>query len=290
MALAKTRLVVGVLLLAILVIAGLAVVSIYRSNPSPDSIRVAGVWSDGVDSPPGMRFYLLDVNASNGQSSVWKFDPSHFTLTSNSSKAYSPVENYSLEALLKPSLVSPGGQVTGFVAFLLASSEVPSELRYEDPTGFSLQTTSIPAVSAVASAFDPSVHVTFDGTPAADAVATWDGITNNTKALAFFGIEPGYRNDSFVFFTGQKIYVTLALYYYKYPSDPNSISVDSVTSDDGYAVSDIIGWQASLGVAQANQLPVTLVGYGSNAEVTLLVTVPPGPQPGVLHFTIHFSS
>jgi hypothetical protein len=286
---AHVRFLIITAVLVLLVGGSLVAVALNQSRGSNASVRVDRVWSDSVDAPKGMTFYLLDVNASNGRPSSWQLDPSRFMLKSNVSHVYSPADNYSEVALLSSEVVPSGQRVSGNVAFLLPDDEAPSKLSYDDG-GVSLQTTDLPAVSGIASRFDPSVHVQFNGTTAASAVATWDGITNQTNGLTFFGEEPGYRNYSFVFFTGQKIYVTFALYYYKFPYDPNSISVDSVTSDDGYAVSDVVGWQAALGVVEPHQLPVTMTGYGSNVEVTVLVTVPPGPQPGVLHFTLQFSS
>lgn len=275
----------------VLVVGGTALFASLNWTGPRSSIQVARVWSDSVDAASGMTYYLLDVNVSNGQSAAWQVDPSHFSLASNASRVYSPVENYSVVALLDASTIPAGGRVAGELAFLLPKAESPARLSYSDQAGRALQTAAIPTVSGVASRFDPSVHVQFNGTAAANAVASWDGITNQTNALAFFGGEPGYRNYSFVAFTGQKIYVTLTLYYYKFPYDPNSIVVESVTSDDGYAVSDVVAWQAGFfSTPQPHQLPVTMTGYASNVDVTLLVTVPPGPQPGVLHFTIQFGT
>jgi len=275
---------------ALIVVGSVFAVTFNVSPKPPGSIRIVQVWFDGVDAPQGMGFYILDVNASDTQSSVWQFNPADIEVSISSSRTSSPVDNYSEVPLLGSSDISPGKSVAGDDVYLLPQGETPTELSYHGTGTMAPLQVQVPAVSGVASRFDPSVHVQFNGTSADRAVATWDGITNQTNGLTFFGEEPGYRNYTFVFFTGQKIYVTFALYYYKFPYDPDSIVVDSVTSDDGYAVSSVVGWQASLGVVQAHQLPVTMTGYGSNVEVTALVTVPPGPQPGVLHFTLQFST
>lgn len=283
--LCRTRVVLVVVVLFLLVGASLGVLAL-RGMQSNERIQVVRVWSDAVDAPAGMVFYLLDVNVSNEQSAAWQVDPTLFTLDSNASHVYFPVSNYSEVSLLEPSSVSRGQRLLGNVAFLLPKNESPVALSYGQ--GGSVRTSDIPAVSGVASRFDPFVHVQYAGAAASSAVAGWNGITNQTNGLTFFGEEPGFRNYSFVFFTGQRIYVTLALYYYPFPYDPKSISVASVTSGDGYTISDVAGWQSSSGNIQPHQLPVTMSGYGSNVEVTLLVTVPPGQQPGVLHFTLNF--
>ena len=277
-------------LLVLLIGAGILAITRAETHSEPEQIQVTKVWTDRVDSPPGMVYYLLDVNASTIGPFAWNLEPSLFSMTTNASLTYYPTVNYNETAVLRESTMNPGRFIVGEVVFDVPLNQIPTKLSYADPrNGISIQTTAIPAGSGTASRFDPSVHFEFNGTSAANAVATWAGITNQTNGLAFFAGGPGSRNYSFVFFTGEKIYVTFAFYYYRFPYDPNSIVVKSISSEDGYVVSDVLAWQANFPSLGPQQLPVTMTGYGSNVEVTLLVTVPPGPQYGVLHFTVQWS-
>jgi hypothetical protein len=241
-----------------------------------------------------MTYYLLTVNASDSGSSVWNLNPSFLSLTTASSGPYEPVANYSVVALMGNTTVSPGEHTMGRVAFELPAGQTPSTLTYSDSKGgVSIEAQGMPGISGVASRFDPSVHFTLNGTSWANTITTWAAITNQTNALAFFGGEANYKNSSFIFFTGQRISVTFAFYYYRLPSYPETIAVRAITSSDGYQVSDVLAWQETFGFSGYNTpspLPETMTGYGSNLEVTLLATVPPGPQPGVLHFTVQFGA
>jgi len=266
-----------------------------QSTPAAKlGIQVAKVWSDSVDSISGKVYYLLDVNASNEGSVAWHFNPSFLTLTSNDSAVYSAAANYTVLPILGPSDIESGQHAVGEVAFELPTSQRPIGLDYKDPMdGIVISANSVPDVIGIATRFDPSVHYLFNGTSAESAIATWTGITNRTNALTFFGEEPGYRNYSYVFFTGQKIYVTFTFYYYKFPYDPNTIAVRAVTSDDGYDTSDVLAWSGYTGFPGSDvghPLPAYLTGYGAETSVTLLVTVPSGQPSGVLHFTVQWSS
>ena len=263
--------------------------------PAPHlRIQVAKVWSDSVDSPSGMVYYLLDVNASNNGPGTWHFHSEHLALTSNTSSSYSAATGYASSQSLGTIDIGSGQQIVGEVAFELPMDQKPVSLAYTDATNaISLATNTIPEVSGIATKFDPSVHYVFTGTAASSAIATWAAITNQTNALAFFGGESGYRNYNFVFFTGQHIYVTLTFYYYKYPYDPNTITLRAVTSNDGYIITDLVAWPTPSGFPGSNEahpLPANLTGYGAETSVTLLVTVPPGHPSGVLHFTVQWSS
>lgn len=278
--------------IALLVGAALVATEFAAGGVSPH-IEAVSVWSDSVDAPPGMVYYLLDVNVSNGGPSAWNLDPSLFSVTSNASISYPRASSYNATAVLESVSIGSGRHLAGEVAFELPAGQVPSKLNYHDSkVGVSVQAPRVPAVSGVASRFDPSVHFDLNGTSWAGTIATWAAISNQSSALYFFSGEEGQRNDRFVFFTGQKIDVSFAFYYYKGPMDPNTIEIKSIKSDDGYAVSDVLALRPTFGFSGyggPSPLPVTMTGYGSNIEVTLLATVPPGPQYGVLHFTVQFA-
>ena len=296
--LARSRLLFAFIFLALILGAGMVVVIENGTGSTRGTLLVSRTWSDAVDAPHGMTFYLLDVNVTDAGPSTWHLDPSQFSLTSNGSRSYTPTENYSEVLLLGKSGLLPGHNISGEVAFLLPANQAPSTLGYSGGSSVSVQPAGVPAVSGVASRFDPSVHFqlvgasTQTGAITTDGITAWAAISNVTSyAMAFFGGESGYRNYTFVFFTGQRIYVSLFFYYYRVPGAPNSMTVDSVASDDGYSVSDVLAWGASvLGGSQPVPLPATMTGYGSSLGVTLLATVPPGPQAGVLHFTVQFSA
>ena len=289
------RLVFVSVALALLIAAGTVMVIRIEDRMTKGQLKVSGTWSDGVDSPPGSTYFLLDVNVADAGPSTWHLDPSLFSLASNGSHSFTFAANYSALALLGKEDLLPGHSISGEVAFLLPWGQTPSTLSYGD-SAISVQPADVPPVSGEASRFDPSVHFLLEGASTqngaitADGITTWAAISNNTSALTFFGGEHGYRSNSFVFFTGQNIEVSFAFYYYRVPGAPNSLTIDSVSSDDGYAVSNVLAWKTSfLGTEQPSALPTTLTGYGSNVEVTLLATVPSGPQAGVLHFTVQFS-
>lgn len=258
------------------------------------SVEVAKVWSDKVDAPSGMIYYLLDVNASNQGTETWHFNPSFFDLISNESGVYSAAANYTALPVLGVSDIASGQHAIGELVFELPANQGPLSLDYKDSmNGIVISASSVPSVTGIATKFDPSVHYSFNGTSASSAIATWAGITNQSNALTFFGEEPGYRNYGFVFFTGQRIYVTFSFYYYKFPYDPNTIAVRAITSDDGYEISNVLAWSGYTGIPGSNvghPLPAYLTGYGAEVSVTLLATVPAGQPSGVLHFTVQWSS
>jgi len=253
-----------------------------RSPKGSEQIAVTELWFDGVDAPAGQVYYLLDVNASNSGVHDWLFDPSHLSLTSNTSDVYAPDPGYNETAILGASSIDPGRQILGEVAFGLPTGQSPSKLSYVDnAAGISLQQVRIPAVSAVASRFDPYLHYTLNGTSNwGIAISTWGAIANLTT--------PRY-----VFFTGEKILASFALYYHKRPADPMTVMVTSITNENGFPVSDVLYTPTELGsVVTGDQypLPAPLTGYGANIVVTLILTVPPGQQYGPLRFAIRFSS
>jgi len=258
------------------------------------AVKVDRVYLDAVDAPSGMVYFLAEVNASNSDSVVWHFDPSLFTATSNTSATYPSVSAYNMTVLLGKAELAQGQRLVGFVAFEMPLGQGVTKLAYDDVAGgVSLRAVEVPAVSGVATRFDPSVHFMLNGTSWASTIETWAAITNQTSGLAFFGGEKMYKNNTFVFFTGQKIGVTFFFDYFKRPSDPTTIYVRSITNKDGFAVSDVLASQTTFGFAsygQPHPLPVNMTGYGANAIVTLVVTVPQGRVTGVLHFTVQFSS
>jgi Domain of unknown function (DUF4352) len=266
----------------------------FSSSSSSDRIQVEKVWMDNVDSANGQAYYLVDVNASNSGLDIWRLNPAYFSLSSNNSATYEPSQNYSETSVLQNSTIGPEQQTSGEVVFQLPATQSPSKLTYSDPTnGVQAQTSFIPAVSATATKFDPSVHFVLTGAPWAPHVETWAAITNQTSGLAFFGGEDIYKDNTFVFFSGQKIGVTFFFDYFKTPTDPTTISVQSVTNQDGYQLSELAALQTDFGFngyRLPHPLPVNMMGYGSNADLTLLVTVPQGHLSGVLHFTVQFSA
>ena len=280
---------------ALLVVVGaFYVVSRQSTSTTRLSIQVERVWSDSVDSPSGNVYYLLYVNASNGGSGFWHFNPLFFAVTSNDSDVYPAATDYAVLPVLGPSVIGSGQHTAGEVALELPSDQRPVGLDYKDSMdGIMVSASDVPDITGTATKFDPSVHYSFNGTSASSAIATWTGITNQTNALAFFGEEPGYRNYSFVFFTGQRIAVTFTFYYYRFPYDPNTIALKAITSDDGYDITDVLAWSGYAGFPGSNvghPLPAYLTGYGAEASVTLLVTVPAGHPEGVLHFAVQWSS
>jgi len=250
------------------------------SRPTKD-IEVVKVWSDDVDAPAGMVYYLLDINATNTGTNVWSFEPSLFTLTSNSSIGYQWVPNYNETPLLTGSNLGAGGRVDGEVVFELPRNQSPSTLSYSDPAGVRLELDSIPPVTGVASRFDPVLHYTFNGSDSwGVALDTWGQIDNFST--------PGY-----VFFTGQKILASFSFTYLKRPSDPNTIVVESVTNDNGFPEFEVLAQPTALGSVATGAdypLPVSMVGHGASVAVILILTVPPGPQHGPLSFTIQWGT
>jgi len=284
-----------VIAVALLVLLTAFLVVSKQSTSSPQlRIQVAKVLSDGVDSPAGMVYYLLDVSASNNGPGIWHFNPALLFLTSNASSSYYASTGYTSSPGLGQTDIGAGQNAVGEVVFELPMNQRPASLAYTDTTGaIDIATDIIPEVSGTATKFDPSVHYVFTGTAASSAIATWAAITNQTNALAFFGGESGFRNYDFVFFTGQHIYVTFTFYYYKYPYDPNTITLRAVTSSDGYNITELVAWPTPTGFpgsSAAHPLPANLTGYGAETSVTLLVRVPAGHPSGVLHFVVQWSS
>jgi hypothetical protein len=271
----------AVLVSALLVGAAALVTVLDSSSKRTKDIEVVKVWSDDVDAPAGMVYYLLDINATNIGTAVWHVDPSFFTLTSNASIGYQWVPNYNETPLLTGSDLGTGGHVDGEVVFELPQNQSPSALSYSDPAGIKLELNSIPAVTAVASRFDPVLHYTFNGSDSwGVALDTWGQIDNFTT--------PGY-----VFFTGQKILASFSFTYLKRPSDPNTIVIESVTNNNGFPETQARAQPTALGsVATGTDypLPVSMVEHGASVAVILILTVPPGPQHGPLGFTIQWGT
>ena len=264
---------------AVILLTSASILALDFTQKASPEIQIAKVWSDRVDAPSGMLYYLVDVNASNISPTVWHLDPSLFAVTSNASLTYPSTVCYNETALLGKSDIAPGQHVTGEVAFEMPANQQPSKLNYADSVrGITIVVYDIPPVSGVATRFDPHVHYLLNGTSWANTITTVATIANDSR--------------SYVFFTGQKIYVSFAFYYYKRPIDPSTIAITSVTNDDGFPVSGVQAMTTSHAFVVTNAyspLPIAMTGYGSNAVVVLLVTVPPGRQFGVLHFTVQFA-
>ena len=74
--------------------------------------------------------------------------------------------------------------------------------------------------------------------------------------------------------------------------DPATIQVRSISNGNGFPVTYEMGSNTSHSFVVTNAqhpLPVTMTGYGASAQVTILLTVPPGPQQGPLRFTVQFT-
>ncbi len=244
-------------------------------------IAVTRVWLDAVDAPGSAVYYLLDVNASYLGAATWHLDPSRFTLTSNASLDYAPTASYNATTLLGLSDIRPGESAAGEVVFAVPADQRPSRLSYVDPSeDIDAAVQDIPAVSAVASKFDPYLHYSLNGTSDwGVAISTWGVIGNLTT--------PNY-----VFFTGQKILASFSFYYHRRPIDPMTVVIESVTNDNGFPVSSVLATPMELGsVVTGNEypLPISLTGYGDVVVLNLVLTVPPGEQHGPLSFTIQFS-
>jgi hypothetical protein len=277
----KSRFVFVVFAIAILAGAVALVFGPQAPTKPTKQLEVSKVWSDSVDAPAGMVYYLIDVNATNAGTDVWHFDPSFFRLTSNTSSNYQYDPSYNETTIMTGSDLSPGGHMDGEVVFELPRNQSPSALVYSDPTGVSLELDSIPTVDGIASKFDPYVRHVFNGSDSwGDSLDIWGQIDNYTT--------PGY-----VFFTGQRIQVSFAFTYLKLPSDPNKIIIESVTNNNGFPESEVLAQPTALGSVATGAdypLPISLVGHGASAAVTLTLTVPPGPQHGPLSFTIQWGT
>ena len=128
----KITVVIVIIALVLMIGAGEYAYPLERSPKGSEQIAVTELWFDGVDAPAGQVYYLLDVNASNSGVHDWLFDPSHLSLTSNTSDVYAPDPGYNETAILGASSIDPGRQILGEVAFGLPTGQSPSKLSYVD--------------------------------------------------------------------------------------------------------------------------------------------------------------
>lgn len=235
---------------------------------------------DSVDAEAGRSFYLLEINASNSAATAWRFNPALLQVVSNRSFAYPPSQEYNETSLLGAANITAKGSVVGIVAFDLPNAEHPSQLRYSDASaGLNLEAPSVPEPAAVASRLSYNVRLTVNGQPV--AAGGWTLTTaNSTSSWEISIIANGVvENNSLVFFTGQTIKVSLWFEYLKKPADPGSIVLKSVANDDGLQA-----------VGPAPDLPIVMMGWGSQSGVVVLLKVPEGQLPGSLSFSAQFST
>jgi len=276
----KPRIVFVVLVVALLVSSFSLVFGLQSTTKPSRLLQVSKVWSDSVDAPAGMVYYLLDINATNAGTGIWDLNPSLFRLTSNTSTYYLYDPNYNETPILASSDLSAGGHIEGELVFELPANQSPSALAYSDLAGV-VKLGSIPAVTGIASSFDPYVRHTFVGS------GSWG------ESLDIWGQIDNYTSPGYVFFTGQKIQVSFSFTYLKLPTDPDTIIIESVTNDNGFPQSRVLALPTSLGFVATGAeypLPVSMVGHGASVAVILTLTVPPGPQHGPLSFTIQWGT
>ncbi|MDE1854113.1 MAG: hypothetical protein KGI38_10285 [Thaumarchaeota archaeon] len=243
----------------------------YEGGGSP-VIRVGTVWSDRVDTPETRQVYLMELNLSNTASKSWDFNPVFLVLGSNASLNYSPDGGYNGTRVLGATTIPQGGRLIGYVAFDLPVKEIPSRLSYHDQTaGISLEAASVPEVSAVASKFNYNAYLTVNGTGPIVQGSGWG-----------FGsvIMNGFiENDTRVFFTGQVVKLDLWFEYLKRPVDPSSITIESVSVENGFQV-----------VGVDTVLPLNMTGWGSQAGIVFLLKVPPGQHTGNIDVAVRISA
>jgi hypothetical protein len=264
---------VGAAVVAVLVLGAIVVeIELGSSSREQRSIKVTKVYLDQVDSPKGMSYYLMDVNASNTAATAWHFDPSFLTVTSNSSATFPSIESYNGTSLIGVVDVASEGHVVGKVAFAMPTNQGPTKLSYSDSKGgVALQATTIPSVSAVASLFNYNTHLDVNGTGPTVQGQGW-----GFGSLIMNGV---IENNSLVFFTGQKVQVNLWFEYLKRPVDPATITIQSVTVGNGFEI-----------LAIDKPVPFMMTGWGAQAGIVMLLKVPPGQHTGNIDLAVLVSA
>ncbi len=259
--------------MAVLVVGAIVVgFGLARPGVGPQSVRVTRLAFDQVDAPSGMSYYVMDVNASNTAATAWHFDPSFFTVTSNSSATFSSNPGYNGTALLSVADIPPGQHLVGKVAFEMPANQGPTKLSYSDSKGgVALQVTDVPAVSAVASLFNYNARLSVNGTGPTVQAGGW-----GFGSMIMNGV---VENNTLVFFTGQKVQVNLWFEYLKRPVDPATITIQSVTAGNGFQI-----------LAADKSVPFTMTGWGSQAGLVLLLKVPQGQHTGSIDLSIQVSA
>jgi hypothetical protein len=252
---------------------------------APGEIQITKVLLDRVDAPTGSTLYLLELNASNPGPTTWRFDPAFLEVSSNASHVYKPESNYNATSVLGVIDLPRRSSKVGLVAFGLPKDEVPSHLRYLDPsTGLRFDVGAVPRQSSVASRFNFEVHLTVNGLPVDSDGWTVNGCpqtsSNGTGPWVCSIIANGLiRNDSLIFFTGQKIQVDLWFEYLKLPRDPMAIILESFAGDGVFPI-----------VRSQPSLPVVMTGWGSQAGLVVWLEVPAGQHSGTLNLSVRFSA
>lgn len=263
----------GAVVVAVLIFGALAVeIELGSSGRVQQSIKVTKLYLDQLDSPKGMSFYLMDLNASNMATTAWHFDPSLLTIMSNSSATFHSNLHYNETSLLGSSDIASGGHLVGKVAFEMPANQSPVKLNYDDSKrGVALEALTVPPVSALASLFNYNAHIDVNGTGPVVQGEGW-----GFGSMILNGV---IENNTLVFFTGQKVQVNLWFEYLKRPVDPATITIQSVTAGNGFQILNV-----------DRPVPFTMSGWGAQAGLVLLLMIPPGQHTGNIDFSVQVSA
>jgi hypothetical protein len=231
------------------------------SQKGPLSIVVTGTILDTVEpSSSGYNYYIYYVNVTNTDHSTNHLvDALYFQLTT----ASNAVAGYGFALAVQDSLqavtISPGQHDYGQIAFKVAATDKPASLAYTNPSE---------SVNVVVSNLpQPSVQVS--------EISGFSSIkvSGNSNLDATYSV----NNQSEWFYSGQVVSVKIAFNDFFTGS---SATVSSIgISTPGLSISSI-----------SPQLPIKVVGGGSEVDVTVYVTVPTTAYNGNLNFTITASS
>ncbi len=267
--------------LALLLIFSAAVLSVELRTLSPSDggrrIQVERVALDDVDAPAGATYYVILLDVTNSGTEAWRFDPGFLRLSSNGSETYAVDANYSVVPPLVAATVLPGGSLAGSVTFELPNGQGPTSLGYRDPVlSVGPEVGKVPAVTAIASVLNQVVQLTINGGNVSGwAVGTVNGTGHWVTSVVSTGL---VLNSSQVFFTDDRVQVSLWFEYLKKPSDPNVIILQALSNDQGFRI---------LSVEPAP--PVVMKGWGYEVGFDVVLQVPPGHHSATLDIEVQFS-
>jgi uncharacterized protein DUF4352 len=281
------------LVVAIMIISALGLVLVREANAplaSPHMIAIEKVAIDQVDAKAGSMVYVVVTNESNLGKENWNVNSASFQVVSNTSSTYSEVST-SVSAANVAIAIAPGQHRAMNLAFQLPGDQHPAQLVYDDQAAKAEKTILVPSASGWISKFNDFTNVAKTGNGSyVSGVVAFANVLNTT----YPSFTPNSEAVSFSFFTGDRVTVGIELLYYKQPPDPASITVNSVTSTDGFQVVGIRSSATSINgittVTASPGLPVTLTGWGSRAEILVTFLAPDRSYSGGVHFEIGFNS
>jgi hypothetical protein len=244
------------------------------SNFPSRFVSIDKVALDSVDPPSGSSIYIVFTNETNAGGQPWVVNFTTFEAVSNTSSTYSEIQ-VPFSGINSSASIPAGKSTTLQLSFQMPSNQRPVKLIYKDSATGTNTSVDVPVPTSWVSKFTDISDVVKVGTGNyVVGIIAYAVLLNTTYASSSGDGRAVYR-----FFTGQKVTVGIEVEYYKSPSAPQNITINSINGTDGFKV-----------ISVEPTLPVQMTGWGSRAEVQVTFAAPAMSYDKGIHFEVGFTA